>query len=110
MKIKTKLCISAAISIIGIIGIAAFSLTAILLVKEKITLLTSRSTPLQVKTVQLQQTVDKLSADLLQLGFSHEQEEVQRISAAISEHRQKLETIHRDINRMENLPHGYGHF
>ena len=69
MKIKTRLYISSSISILGIIGIALFSLMTILMVKEKITLLTSQSTPLQVKTVQFQQAVEKLSADLLQLGL-----------------------------------------
>ena len=53
MNIKNRLYISSTISILGIIGIAVFSLVTIMMVKEKITLLTSQSTPLQVKTCLL---------------------------------------------------------
>ena len=87
MTIKSKLYISSFISIIGIIGISAFSLVTIMMVKDKITVLTSQSTPLQVKTVQLQQTVEKLSADLLQLGLSNDPRDVKLISASITNFR-----------------------
>ncbi|MFH1026686.1 MAG: methyl-accepting chemotaxis protein [Pseudomonadota bacterium] len=100
MKIKTRLYLSSTISILGIIGIAAFSLVTILMVKEKITLLTSQSTPLQVKTVQFQQAVEKLSADLLQLGLAHDPQDVQQISASISRSRENLERINSGISSL----------
>jgi len=70
MKINTRLYLSSTISILGIIGIAAFSLLTIMMVKEKITLLTSHSTPLQVKTVQFQQAVEKLSQNTSRIAQS----------------------------------------
>lgn len=104
MTIKSKLYISSLISIIGIIGISVLSLVTIAMVKDKITLLTSQSTPLQVKTLQFQQTVEKLSADLLQLGLSNDQQEVSRISASITRNRDNLETIHKEINGLKKMP------
>ena len=98
MKIKTRLYMSSTISILGIIGIAVFSLMTILMVKEKITLLTSQSTPLQVKTVRFQQAVEKLSADLLQLGLAHDPKEVQQISTSITRSRENLERINSEIS------------
>lgn len=97
MKIKSRLYMSSAISILGIIGIAVFSLITILMVKEKITLLTSQSTPLQVKTVQFQQAVEKMSADLLQLGLAHDPQDVKQISLSISRSRDNLERINAEI-------------
>ncbi len=102
MKIKTRLYISSTISILGIIGIAAFSLMTILMVKEKITLLTSQSTPLQVKTVQFQQAVEKLSADLLQLGLAHDPQDVKLVSASITRSRENLERINSEISSLKS--------
>ncbi|MHC1698663.1 MAG: methyl-accepting chemotaxis protein [Geobacteraceae bacterium] len=103
MKIKTKLIISSCICSAGIIGIACFSLVTILMIKDKITVMTTQSTPLQVKTVQLQQLVEKLSADLLQLGLSRDTQEVAQVSAAIDSHRAGLEKIHREITEFKNI-------
>ncbi len=102
MKIKTRLYVSSTISILGIISIAVFSLMTILMVKEKITLLTSQSTPLQVKTVQFQQAVEKLSADLLQLGLAHDTQDVKQISSSIAHSRANLERINKEINSLKN--------
>ncbi|BCS55933.1 methyl-accepting chemotaxis protein [Geobacter sp. SVR] len=104
MKIKTRLYLSTFISIAGIIGIAAFSLVTILMVKDKITVLTSQSTPLQVKTVQFQQAVEKLSADLLQLGLSNDLQDVKQISAAITRERENLDRINAELNSLRKNP------
>jgi methyl-accepting chemotaxis protein len=110
MKINTRLYISSSISILGIIGIAVFSLVTILMVKEKITLLTSQSAPLQVKTVQFQQAVEKLSADLLQLGFAHDPQDVKQISTSISRSRENLERINSEISSLNNTSMDIGIF
>jgi len=110
MKIKNRLYISSTISILGIIGIAAFSLITILMVKEKITLLTSQSTPLQVKTVQFQQAVEKMSADLLQLGLAHDPQDVKQISTSIAHSRENLERINKEISVLKNTSMDIGMF
>jgi methyl-accepting chemotaxis protein len=110
MKINTRLYLSSTISILGIIGIAIFSLMTILMVKEKITQLTSQSTPLQVKTVQFQQAVEKLSADLLQLGLAHDPQDVQQISTSISHSRQNLERINDEIKTLNKSSMDIGVF
>ena len=110
MKISTRLYLSSTISILGIIGIAVFSLITILMVKEKITLLTSQSTPLQVKTVQFQQAVEKLSADLLQLGLAHDPQDVQQISKSISHSRENLERINSEIVALKKTSMDIGIF
>lgn len=104
MTIRTKLFISSFISIAGIIGIAAFSLITIMMVKDKITILTSLSTPLQVKTVQFQQSVEKLSAELLQLGLSNDPQDVRQISESITRNREGLEKLHAEINSLKKMP------
>ncbi|MHB8121618.1 MAG: methyl-accepting chemotaxis protein [Desulfuromonadaceae bacterium] len=110
MQIKTRLYLSSTISILGIIGIAFFSLLTIMMVKEKITLLTSQSTPLQVKTVQFQQAVEKLSADLLQLGLSHDPQDVRQVSASISHSRENLDRINNEIGALKNTSTDIGMF
>ncbi|MHB8057394.1 MAG: methyl-accepting chemotaxis protein [Desulfuromonadaceae bacterium] len=110
MQIKTRLYLSSAISIIGIVGITFFSLLTIVMVKEKITLLTSHSTPLQVKTVQFQQAVEKLSADLLQLGLAHDPQDVQQVSASISHSRENLDRINKEIGALKNTSMDVGIF
>lgn len=110
MKIKNRLYISSTISILGIIGIAAFSLMTIMMVKEKITLLTSQSTPLQVKTVQFQQAVEKLSADLLQLGLAQDPEDVKQISTSITHSKENLERINGEIGSLRKTPMDIGIF
>jgi methyl-accepting chemotaxis protein len=110
MKISTRLYISSTISILGIIGIAVFSLMTILMVKGKITLLTSQSTPLQVKTVQFQQAVEKMSADLLQLGLAHDPQEVKLISTSIYRSRENLERINGEISTLKNTSMDIGIF
>ena len=110
MQIKTRLYLSSIISVLGIIGIAVFSLLTIMMVKEKITLLTLQSTPLQVKTVQFQQAVEKLSADLLQLGLSHDPQDVQQVSASISHSRENLERINNEIGALKNTSTDIGMF
>jgi methyl-accepting chemotaxis protein len=104
MTIKSKLYISSFISIVGIIGISVFSLITIMMVKDKITVLTSQSTPLQVKTIQFQQAVEKLSADLLQLGLSNDPQDVKQISASITRNRENLGKIHSEINTLKKMP------
>ncbi|MDD2850877.1 MAG: HAMP domain-containing methyl-accepting chemotaxis protein [Desulfuromonadaceae bacterium] len=101
---------SSAISVLGIISIAVFSLMTILMVKGKITLLTSQSTPLQVKTVQFQQAVEKLSAGLLQLGLAHDPQEVKQISDSISLSRENLERINTEINSIKKTLLDIGEF
>ncbi|MDD5104488.1 MAG: HAMP domain-containing methyl-accepting chemotaxis protein [Desulfuromonadaceae bacterium] len=82
----------------------------ILMVKGKITLLTSQSTPLQVKTVQFQQAVEKLSAGLLQLGLAHDPQEVKQISDSISLSRENLERINTEINSIKKTLLDIGEF
>jgi methyl-accepting chemotaxis protein len=104
MKIKTRLYLNTTICSAGIIGIALFSLVTIQMIRDKITVLTSRSTPLQVKTVQMQQTVEKLSADLLQIGLASDPQEVRAISATIDAERTALEKLHADVSAIKHMP------
>lgn len=110
MQIKTRLYLSSAITILGIVGITFFSLLTIVMVKEKITLLTAQSTPLQVKTVQFQQAVEKLSADLLQLGLAHDPQDVQQVSTSISHSRENLDRINKEIGALKNTSMDIGMF
>ncbi len=110
MKVSTRLYISSTIAVSGIIGIALFTLMTIYMVREKITLLTLHSTPLQVKTVQFQQGVEKLSAELLQLGLARDPGDVREISSAIERSKKSLEQTSSELNALEKTVIDIGAF
>jgi len=101
MKIRTKLITSSAIMIAGLAAIALLAVHALTTIRTSINSLTSRSTPLQIKTTELQKIVEGLSGNLLQLGVSSEKEEVKRLSDRIEENRKQLDAVISDIGKLD---------
>ncbi|MBI5576318.1 MAG: methyl-accepting chemotaxis protein [Deltaproteobacteria bacterium] len=100
MTIRGKLIAGVAATSIAIAVIAAASTSAILKIRDAVGLLTDRSTPLQIKTVSLQQTVEKLSADFLRLGMAAEQNEIRELSSSIDSHIGSIEKVNAEIREL----------
>jgi methyl-accepting chemotaxis protein len=99
MTVKSKLLSNVALTIIGIAVIAGIGLFSIGKVKSSIEILTGKSTPLHLKMLELQQTVEKVSADFMRLEMSNEPTEVARLSGSITGHIQRMETLNEEIKK-----------
>ncbi|MBI4595503.1 MAG: HAMP domain-containing protein [Candidatus Tectomicrobia bacterium] len=100
MTVKKRLLGSIFITIAGLLIMAAISVYVIFNIRSEINILTGQSTPLQVKTLELQQAVDRLSADLMRLGLSSDWEEIKRLSGIIEGHIKSMEDINKDMQRL----------
>lgn len=100
MTVKKRLLGSMFITVVGILIIAAISMYVISKIRSEINILTGQSTPLQVRTLEHQQVVERLSADLMRLGLSSHQQEVKRLSGIIEGHIKSMEYISKDMQRL----------
>jgi methyl-accepting chemotaxis protein len=97
MTVKSKLLSNVALTIVGISVIAGIGLFSIAKVKSSIEILTGKSTPMHLKMLELQQTVEKVSADFMRLEMSTEPAEVSRLSQTITDRIQRMETLNGEI-------------
>jgi methyl-accepting chemotaxis protein len=97
MTVKGKLLGNVALTIIGISVIAGIGLFSIAKVKSSIEILTGKSTPLHLKMLELQQTVEKVSADFMRLEMTTEPAEVARLSETITDRIKRMETLNEEI-------------
>ena len=100
MRIKTRLLLSSTIMIGGLVLIVSLSLYAIYSIKTSIFRLTAHSTPLQIKTTELQKTLEGLAGNLLRLGVVNDPKEVRQISIAIDGYKQSMDTIVKEIDTL----------
>lgn len=68
MTIRTKLFANMFLTIAGIVVIAGFSLAGMRFVQSKLAVLTEKSTPYQLKTIELQRAVQEHTSNLLKLA------------------------------------------
>jgi len=99
MTVKSKLLSNVALTIIGIAVIAGIGLFSIAKVRSSIEILTGKSTPLHLKMLELQQTVEKVSADFMRLEMSTEPAEVARLSTTITGRIQRMETLNEEMRQ-----------
>jgi methyl-accepting chemotaxis protein len=102
MTIKTKLIASSAVMICGLIVVVCLSIYAIGSIRSGIDSLTSTSTPLQIRTTELQKAIEGLSSSLLQLGVAADPQEVRRLSAAVEQQKEAVERIGAEIARLDS--------
>ena len=76
MTIRTKLFANMFLTIAGIVVIAGFSLAGMRFVQSKLTVLTEKSTPYQLKTIELQRTVQEHTSNLLKLAAATSAQEL----------------------------------
>ena len=97
MTVKSKLLGNVALTIVGISVIAGIGLFSITKVKSSIEILTGKSTPLHLKMLELQQTVEKVSADFMRLEMTTEPAEVARLSGTITTRIKRMETLNQEM-------------
>ena len=97
MTVKGKLLSNLALTIVGISVIAGIGLFSIGKVKSSIEILTGKSTPLHLKMLELQQIVEKVSADFMRLEMTTEPAEVARLSETITSRIQRMETLNSEM-------------
>ena len=102
MTIKSKLVLSSAITIAGLVVVVSLSIYAIGSIRTGIASLTSQSTPLQIRTTELQKAIEGLSSNLMQLGVASDPEEVRRLSAAVEHEKESISQISQEIERLDS--------
>ena len=100
MKIRTKLFSSAVIAVVGIFALAALSLYIIFSIKGSISTLTQHSTPLQVKTFEMQRSIETLSGQLLQMTTAQNSGDVDRLSGTISQQMEDVKRLSAEITAL----------
>jgi methyl-accepting chemotaxis protein len=99
MTVKSKLLSNVALTIVGIAVIAGIGLFSIGKVRSSIEILTGKSTPLHLKMLELQQTVEKVSADFMRLEMTTEPAEVARLSETITGRIRRMEALNDEIRQ-----------
>ncbi|NTV15331.1 MAG: methyl-accepting chemotaxis protein [Desulfobulbaceae bacterium] len=77
MTIKTKLTLNLAIVLVIIMAVSATSIIGMSFVRNKLSYLTERSTPFQMRTVELQLALEAASATLTKVGAATSMQEYQ---------------------------------
>jgi methyl-accepting chemotaxis protein len=93
MTVKKRLVLNVALTTAGIFLILAVSIFATLKIKSSVHVLTARSTPLQIKTLELRQILEKVSADLMRLGFAEKSDDAEKAAKTIEADLKSIETV-----------------
>jgi methyl-accepting chemotaxis protein len=104
LSIRTKLLINSLITFAGFAAVVLLGYFTITSIQHNIRELTTRSTPLQVKMLQFQQIVERLSGDLLQTGMSEDPQEMQRLVSSMEQRRSRLEQLGGEIRQLKEQP------
>lgn len=100
MKTRSWLYTSAAVMLGGLAALAFFSVYAIHDIRGIISQLTDRSTPLQIKTTEMQRSIESLTGVLLRLGVATDKKEVAELTSAVD---QQLNTLKSAIDGIKTL-------
>jgi methyl-accepting chemotaxis protein len=100
LSIRNKLIFLTLLAFAGILAVGAVGLSSNLRIQSQVNLLTSQSTPLQVKTLQLQQTTERLMADFLKTGMATRDEDIQAHSNAIQQRLRDMEALQKEIQAL----------
>ena len=105
MKVKSKLFVNMLVTVAGIAVIAGASLVGMRFVQGKLSLLTERSTPFQLKTIELQRAVQEHTANLLKVASSVTMAE---LTAARGEAEKSLAEVAQSSSALAALKGGEG--
>lgn len=103
MTISRKLLINSLLTFVGFAAVVLLGFTTITGFRDNIRELTTRSTPLQVKMLQFQQIVERLSGDLLQTGLLENQEELQQLTMVMEQRRKQLDKLNSEIQMLKGV-------
>lgn len=100
MTIKTKLILNACIVLFAVGAVSVSSFVSMTSIKGKLSYLTEKSTPYQVRTVEFQRALQGATADLIKVGAAHGDLEY---AAAKNEAEKSLEDVQRTLERLEKI-------
>lgn len=97
MTIKQKLYLIGAVTAVGIIAIGGSSLMGMNFVKGKLNVLTQRSTPYQLKTIELQRAVQEHTSGLTKLAVVQSAAELGAVKGEIEKSQQSVTELAKDL-------------
>lgn len=97
MSIKGKLYLIMAVTVVGILAIGGSSLIGMNFVKGKLNILTERSTPYQLKTIELQRAVQEHTSGLMKLASAQTTAEFTAIKSEVEKSQEAVSTISKDL-------------
>lgn len=100
MTIKAKLILNACIVLVAVGAVSVSSFVSMTSIKGKLSYLTEKSTPYQVRTVEFQRALQGATADLIKVGAAHNDLEY---AAARKEAEKSLEDVQRSLERLEKI-------
>lgn len=106
MKTRSWLYTSAAVMLAGLVILACVSVYSIYDIRGIIAQLTDRSTPLQIKTTELQRSIESLTGILLRLGVATNPQEVSELSVAADNQLKNLKTALDGIRDLDAVQGG----
>ncbi len=105
MTIKSKLTFNIALVLIIVCGVAITSIAGMRFIKSKLTYLTERSTPFQVRTIEFQKTIQSATTALIKVSSVHSteeytsyHEEAQKALANVEKSQESLQEISGDAD------------
>ena len=90
MTIKSKLYLIMAVTVVGIMAIGGSSLIGMTVVKGKLNILTERSTPYQLQTIELQRAIQEHTSGLMKLSVAQTMAEFTAVKGEVDK---SMETV-----------------
>jgi len=97
MSIKGKLYLIMAVTVVGILAIGGSSLIGMNVVKGKLNILTERSTPYQLKTIELQRTVQEHTSGLVKLSAAQTPAEFSAARGEVEKSQESVTALAKDL-------------
>lgn len=101
MTIKKKLYFNMLVTIVGIVFIGGASLLGIKFVQGKLSLLTERSTPYQLKTVELQRSLQEHSSNLFRVAASLTMDDFNASKAGAEKTLSEMKRVSEDLTALK---------
>ena len=101
MKISHRLIIASAFSAAGLACVAAVSYVAVTSIQSDLQQLTLQATPLQNKSYELQQRMEKMLSTLLRVSTARSKEEAHKGAADINSQMQAFDKLRVDIQALD---------
>ena len=97
MSIKSKLYLIMAVTVVGILAIGGSSLIGMNVVKGKLNVLTERSTPYQLKTIELQRAVQEHTSGLVKLSAAQSMAEFSAARGDVEKSQEGVTSLSKDL-------------
>lgn len=97
MTIKGKLYLIMAVTVVGILAIGGSSLIGMNVVKSKLNILTEKSTPYQLKTIELQRAIQEHTSGLVKLSTSQTSAEFATTRGEVEKSLESATALARDL-------------